>query len=100
MVVNTQSLTVYMKYRSPHYYSSLKHQYVYVKHSQKYNKVVLSAQTIGGTYLQCVNNHYAKFEYKGMKTVGVTDYRRTGQTGPTSRPVFCQGDAGNWSYTF
>ena len=35
-----------------------------------------------------------------MKTIGVTDYRRTGQTGPTSRPVFCQGDAGNWSYTF
>ena len=25
-------------------------------------------------HLQCVNNHYAKFEYKGMKTVGVTDY--------------------------
>ena len=25
-----------------------------------------------------VNNHYAKFEYKGMKTVGVTDY--TNQT--------------------
>ena len=24
--------------------------------------------------LQCVNNHYAKFEYKEMKTVGVTDY--------------------------
>ena len=24
--------------------------------------------------LQCMNNHYAKFEYKGMKTVGVTDY--------------------------
>ena len=26
-----------------------------------------------GSHLQCVNNHYAKFEYKGMKTVGVTD---------------------------
>ena len=24
--------------------------------------------------LQCVNNHYEKFEYKGMNTVGVTDY--------------------------
>ena len=29
---------------------------------------------IGGAHLQCVNNHYAKFEYKGMNTVGVTDY--------------------------
>ena len=25
---------------------------------------------IGGAHLQCVNNHYAKFEYKGMNTVG------------------------------
>ena len=29
---------------------------------------------IGGAHLQCVNNHRAKFEYKGMNTVGVTDY--------------------------
>ena len=29
---------------------------------------------IGGAHLQCVNNHYAKFEYKVMNTVGVTDY--------------------------
>ena len=28
-----------------------------------------------------MNNHYAKFEYKGMKTVGVTDYKK--QTPPT-----------------
>ena len=35
----------------------------------------------GGAQLQCMNNHYAKFEYKGMKTVGVTDY--TNQTPPT-----------------
>ena len=27
-----------------------------------------------GAHLQCVNNHYAKFEYKVMNTVGVTDY--------------------------
>ena len=33
---------------------------------------------VGGAHLQCVNNHYAKFEYKGMKTVVVTDY--TNQT--------------------
>ena len=29
---------------------------------------------MGGANLQCVNNHYAKCEYIGMKTVGVTDY--------------------------
>ena len=35
---------------------------------------------IDGAHLQCVNNQYAKFEYKGMKTLGVTDY--TNQTPP------------------
>ena len=29
---------------------------------------------IEGAHLQCVNNHYAKFEYVGMKSVGVTGY--------------------------
>ena len=29
---------------------------------------------IVGANLQCVNNHWAKFEYKGMNTVGVTDF--------------------------
>ena len=29
---------------------------------------------IGGAHLQCVNNHYVNYEYKGMNTVGVTDY--------------------------
>ena len=29
---------------------------------------------IGGAYVQCMNNHSAKFEYKGKKTVGVTEY--------------------------
>ena len=27
----------------------------------------------GEAHVQCMNNHYAKFEYKGMKTLGVTD---------------------------
>ena len=35
---------------------------------------------IGGAHVQCVNNHYVNYEYKGMKTVGVTDY--TNKTPP------------------
>ena len=27
-----------------------------------------------GAHFQCVSNHYAKFEYKVMNTVRVTDY--------------------------
>ena len=33
---------------------------------------------IGGAHVQFMNNLYAKFEYLGMKTFGVTDY--TNQT--------------------
>ena len=29
---------------------------------------------IGGAHLQCVNNHYAKFELKGLNTVRVSEY--------------------------
>ena len=29
---------------------------------------------VGGAHFQCVNNHYVKFEFKEMKTFGVTDY--------------------------
>ena len=25
-------------------------------------------------HLQCVNNHYVKYEYKGMNTAVITDY--------------------------
>ena len=27
---------------------------------------------IGGAHFQCVSNHYAKFEYKEIKNVGIT----------------------------
>ena len=33
---------------------------------------------IGGAHRQCVKYHYAKFEYKELKTVGITD--NTNQT--------------------
>ena len=33
---------------------------------------------IGGAHLKCVNNHYAKFEYKGMNTVGVKRLHKLG----------------------
>ena len=36
-------------------------------------KYLSNVHKIEGAYLQCVNNHYAKFEYKGMKTIWVTD---------------------------
>ena len=42
------------------------------------NKYLSSVHKLGGAHLQCVNNHNAKFEYIGMKTVGVTEY--TNQT--------------------
>ena len=44
----------------------------------KIQNYLSNVHLIGGAHLQCMNNHNAKFEYKGMKTVGVTDY--TNQT--------------------
>ena len=37
-------------------------------------KYLLNVHNMGGAHLQYVNNHYAKFEYKVMNTVAVTDY--------------------------
>ena len=37
-------------------------------------KYLLNVHKMGGAHLKYVNNHYAKFEYKVMNTVGVTDY--------------------------
>ena len=34
----------------------------------------IKCTNIRGAHLQCQNNHCAKLEYKGMKTVVVTDY--------------------------
>ena len=41
----------------------------------KKRKYAWNMHKIGDAHLQNVNNHYIKFEYKGMKTFGVTDYR-------------------------
>ena len=40
----------------------------------KNEKKMKQFHKVGGAHLQCVNNHYVKFEYKGMNTVGVTYY--------------------------
>ena len=37
-------------------------------------KYLLYVQKMEGAHLQCVNNLYAKIEYKVKNTVGVTNY--------------------------
>ena len=41
---------------------------------KKMRKYLSNVHKMVGAHLQCMNNHWAKFEYKGMKTFGVTDY--------------------------
>ena len=41
---------------------------------QKLEEIFIKCAKIVGANFQCVNNYYAKFEYIGMNTVGVTDY--------------------------
>ena len=50
----------------------------------KYNVYLKQNQTLLWTcvvsaHLQCVNNHYAKFEYEGMQSVWDTDYTQITQ---------------------
>ena len=40
----------------------------------KNEKKIWNVHKIEGAHLQYVNNHLAKFEWKGIKTFGVTDY--------------------------
>ena len=43
----------------------------------KNTKIFINVHTIGNPHLQCVDNHNAKIEYKGMKNLhlGVTEYK-------------------------
>ena len=40
---------------------------VYLQHPPEMKKIFM-VHKIDGAHHQCVNNHYTKFEYKGMKT--------------------------------
>ena len=51
------------------------------KTPKRKKKIFMKVFYVRGAHLQCVNNHYAKYENKRMKTFGVTDY--TNQTPPT-----------------
>ena len=42
--------------------------------TRKIRKYLSNVHKLRGTHLQCMNNHYAKLECKGMKTMLVTDY--------------------------
>ena len=55
---------------------------------------------IDGAYLQCVNNPYTKFEYKGMRLLEsqITQTRHPksvadGRRGLATRPAFHKGEA-------
>ena len=37
-------------------------------------EIIMNVHKIVGAHLQCMNNHYANFEYKGLNTVRVSDY--------------------------
>ena len=46
---------------------------MYKFNSPKNKKMFIKFAQEGEAHVQCMNNHFAKFEYKGMKTLGVTD---------------------------
>ena len=46
---------------------------VSVSNTGKQNQTLLLTW-VADAHLQCVNNHYTKFEYKGMKSVWIAHY--------------------------
>ena len=54
-----------------HHLSILNRKNVYVQDTEKWKQYSWNVHKKEGAYLQCMNNHYAKFEYKWMNTVGV-----------------------------
>ena len=57
-----------------HPLSILEGKNVYVQHPSKMENYSLNVHKIRGAHLRYLNNHYTKFERKGMITFGVTDY--------------------------
>ena len=45
---------------------------------KKVKKKLRNVHKIEGAHLQCVNNHYAKFEYEGLNTVRVSELYKLG----------------------
>ena len=41
-------------------------------------KYCSNVHKIGGAHLQCMDSHYTKFEYKGIKTLRVNNYTKLG----------------------
>ena len=52
------------------------------KYIQKQDQTLLWT-CVAFAHLQCVNNHNAKFEYKGMKSVSITDYTQINNVNTT-----------------
>ena len=76
--MKTVGVTYYTNLKPPHHFGWKKMSKFSTRKNIKY---LSNVHKMEGAHIQCVNNHYAKFEYKGMITVGVTDY--TNQTPPT-----------------
>ena len=50
-----------------------------MQQAQKHNKILSNVHNIESAHRQCVKKHYAKFEYKGIKTVGAKGLSLTEQ---------------------
>ena len=65
------------------------HLRIVVQHP-KHEECSWNVHKIGGTYVQWVNNHYKKFEYKGMKLLRIT---QTQNAGDYQKPVQLSGQS-------
>ena len=66
--MKTAGVTDYINQTPPKYFGWIKCP------STKIQKYLSNVHKLEGVHLRCINNHYAKFEYEGMKAVGEKDY--------------------------
>ena len=64
-------VTDYTNQTSPKHFGWIKY---LSQRDLKIRNYLSNVYKIGGAHVQCINYHYAKFKYQGMKTVGVTYY--------------------------
>ena len=94
--LNIKAWTVYRNQTPSKHFDQIKISKLNTPPPPKYS---LNVDKIGGAHIQCANSNYAKFEYRGLNTFGVTVYtnrhpqgvadgRRDERWWPTTRPTF------------
>ena len=81
--MNTVGVTAYTNYAPPMDFGWKKClSSTPVKIRKKMSNLLKNVGAVPSAHFQCMNNHYAKFEHQGIKTVRVTDFTNQAPSKP------------------